>query len=186
MSQQVSIPEMINQSKAVLTSPNEITFERYERSGNLTHAAIYIGIAAVIAGLLGLITPPFGFGGLLSGILGALANFFIFTGLVFYIGRSQGGTGTFDEVAYTFSLFIAPLIVIRAVVGLFAIIPILGPLFIFIVGLVLLVAQVYFAYIAVRSSMNLVDQTKSIITLGGAFLGTLLVYVIIAAIAAAF
>jgi hypothetical protein len=89
-------------------------------------------------------------------------------------------------VAYTFSLFIAPLIVVDAVVGLFAIIPILGPLFIFIVGLLLLVAQVYFAYIAVRSSMNLADQTKTIITLGGAFLGTLLVYAIIAAIAAAF
>jgi hypothetical protein len=186
MAQQVSIPEMINQSKAVLTSPNEITFERYERSGNLTNAAIYIGIAAVIAGILGLVTPPFGFGGFLSGILSALANFFIFTGLVFYIGRSQGGTGTFDEVAYTFSLFIAPLIVIGAVVGLFAIIPILGPLFIFIVGLLLLAIQVYFAYIAVRSSMNLVDQTKSIITLGGAFLGTLLVYVIIGMIAAIF
>lgn len=176
---QASIPEMFQQSKMVLTTPSVATFERYERNGNLTNAAIYVGIAALIAGLLGLTG---GIMGLIAGVLASLAQFFIFTGLVYYIGKSQGGTGTFDEVAYTFSLFIAPLIVIGAVVSLFGIIPLLGPLFVFVVALILLVVQAYFAYLAVQSSMNIADTGKSFMTLGGAIIGTLLIMVIIRAV----
>jgi hypothetical protein len=173
---QASIPEMFNQSKMVLATPSVATFERYERSGTLVNAAIYVGIAALIAGLLGLTG---GIAGLIGGVLGALAQFFIFTGLVYYIGKSQGGTGTFDEVAYTFSLFIAPLIVIGAVVSLFGIIPLLGPVFVFVVALILLLVQAYFAYLAVQSSMNIADTAKSFLTLGGAVIGTFLIMFLI-------
>ncbi len=177
MTQQLNIPGMLNQSKDVLTSPNVGTFERYERSGTLTSAAIYVAIAALIAGILGIFYG--GILGIIAGILRALAQFFIFSGLVYYIGKSQRGTGTFDEVAYTFSLFIAPLIVIGGVLSLFSVIPVLGPIVALLGALALLVAQVYYAYIAVKSSMNIRETGPAAITLGGAFLGTLIILFII-------
>ncbi|MBX0328646.1 YIP1 family protein [Oscillochloris sp. ZM17-4] len=184
MMQQVSLPEMVAQSRDVISNPSVGTFERYERRGTTTNAAIYVGVASVVAGVLGLTG---GLGGLLSGILGALIGFFVFTGMVFYIGKSvAGGTGTWDEVAYTFSLFVAPLTVLGAVISLvvwlFSFIPILGflvALLSFPIALIILLAQAYFAYIAVQSSMNIRDQGKAIITLGLSVVGTVIVQMII-------
>lgn len=177
---QAKIPEMVNQSMEILQKPSEVTFEKYEQSGTVTDAAIYVGAAAVIAGVLGIFTG--GLSGIITGLLGTLANFFVFSGLVYYIGKQQGGTGTFDEVAYTFSLFIAPLGVIGGVLTLLMVIPLLGVILALVGGLALIVAQLYFAFIAVRSSMNLVDQNKSLITLGGAILGSIVVQLLIGAI----
>ncbi|MCG8352400.1 MAG: YIP1 family protein [Chloroflexales bacterium] len=183
MSQQTSIPQMVTQSRDVLTNPSVPTFERYERRGTFASAAIYVGLAALIAGVLGSVG---GLGGIIYNAISALINFFLFTGLVYYIGKQQGGTGTFDEVAYTFSLFIAPLAVIGAAIGLvlgiLGSIPFLGivaGLAGALVAIIILVAQVYFAYLAVQSSMNIVDQGKALITLGGAFLATVLIQIIL-------
>lgn len=177
MTRQVSLPEMVAQSRDVISNPSVGTFERYEHQGTIANAAIYVGIAAVISGVLGITD---GISGLFGGIINALIGFFIFTGLVFSIGRNiANGTGSWDEVAYTFSLFIAPLTVIGAllslVVWIFHFIPILGALISILgilVTLVILLAQAYFAYIAVQSSMNVRDQSKALMTLGLAVLGT--------------
>ncbi len=187
MMQQSSITEMVAQSRDIISNPSVGTFERYEQRGTTTNAAIYIAIAAVIAGVLGIYGGPLG---IIGGALSALIGFFVFTGLVFYIGKNvANGTGTWDEVAYTFSLFIAPLTVVGAVVTLVAwvlsLIPLLGGLFFLLGGLVtllILVIQAYFAYIAVQSSMNIRDQGKALTTLGLAVIGTLIVQLIIAAI----
>ena len=189
MIRQTTIPEMIAQSKDVISNPSVGTFERYEQRGTVTNAAIYVGIAAAISGLLGYTN---GIGGLLLGVISALVGFFVFTGMVFYIGRSiAGGTGTWDEVAYTFSLFIAPLIVVGALLGLvvwgFHFIPILGTLIGLlglVVSLLILLVQAYFAYIAVQSSMNILDQSKALTTLGLAVVGTFVVQIVISAILA--
>lgn len=181
---QVSIPEMINQSRDIMTNPSVETFERYERHGNMTNAAIYVGIAAIISGLLGLSN---GIGGLLASAIGGLIGFFVFTGMVFYIGRNIAeGTGTWDEVAYTFSLFAAPLTVVGAVLNLivwiFKAIPFLGALIGligFLIALLILLVQAYFAYIAVQSSMNIRDQGRAITTLGLAVVGTFIVQFVI-------
>ncbi len=181
---QVSIPEMINQSRDVMTNPSVATFERYEKYGNTTSAAIYVGIAAIISGILGLSN---GIGGLFSALIVALLGFFIFTGMVFYIGRNIAeGTGTWDEVAYTFALFIAPLTVVGAILNLVVwilkAIPIFGGLFWLLGGvatLLILLVQAYFAYIAVQSSMNIRDQSRAITTLGLAVVGTFIVQFVI-------
>jgi hypothetical protein len=185
MIQQSSIPEMVAQSRDIISNPSVITFERYERRGTMVNAAIYVGVAAVVAGLLGLVGGP---GGLIRGLVSALIGFFAFTGLVFYVGKSvAGGTGSWDEVAYTFSLFVAPLTVLSAllafVVWLFSFIPVLGFLVGFaglLIGIAILLAQAYFAYVAVQSSMNIRDQGKAIITLALAVVGTFLAQMIIA------
>ncbi|MCA9838009.1 MAG: YIP1 family protein, partial [Trueperaceae bacterium] len=100
------VSEMIQQSREVVTKPSVASFERYETSGTMQDALIYVAIAAAISGLLGL---GGGIGGLISGIVTTLLGFFIFTYLIFWIGKQQGGTGSLDEVAYTFSLFWVPL-----------------------------------------------------------------------------
>lgn len=176
-----NLSEMVNSSINVMTRPSVSTFETYERRGSLQSALIYVGVAALISGILGAVSG--GVLGLLAGLVGALVGFVVFTYSVFFIGRSQGGTGTFDEVAYTFSLFMAPLTVIGAVLGLLGyVVPILGACVAFIVGIGLLVLQVYLGYLAVQSSMNLTDKTKAIITLVAAAIISFIVNLVIASI----
>ncbi len=177
MTEQSSIPEMINQSIQVITNPSVATFERYERKGTMVQAAIYVGIIAAITGLLGLSS---GITGFIGGIINTLIGFFIFTGIVYYVGQQQGGTGTFDEVAYTFSLFWGPLSLIIALGTLILVITIIGIILVPVWLLAGLIASAYFAYLAVQSSMNLVDRNKILITLAAAVIGTWIVQALIA------
>ncbi len=179
-----SLSEMVNSSIVVITKPSVATFEMYERRGNLQNALIYVAIGAVISGIFGLIGN--GVAGLITGIISTIIAFLVFTYAVFFIGKTQGGTGTYDEVAYTFSLFNVPLSVIGAFLGMLAgLVPLLSCI-VAPLALVLLVANIYFGYLAVQSSMNLRDTTKAIITLVGAgvvyFIVTLLVGAIIGTI----
>ena len=167
-----SLSEMVNSSIVVLTKPSVSTFEMYERRGNLQNALIYVAIAALIAGVLGLFG---GIGGLIAGILTTLVGFIVFTYAVFFIGRAQGGTGTYDEVAYTFSLFYVPLSIIGSVIGIIPIINCIAPIF-------LLAASIYYGYLAVQSSMNLRDTGKAILTLVGAAVINFIVGIIIASV----
>jgi uncharacterized membrane protein len=171
-----SLSETFNNSIAVLTKPSVATFELYERRGTLQTALIYVAIAAVVGALFGLLG---GLTGALSSFVSVFVSFLLFTGTTYYVGKTQGGTGSFDEVAYTFSLFWVPLSLLATVVTIVLTITIVGICLLPIVAIAALVAQVYFAYLAVQSSMNLVDTSKVLITLGAAavvtFLGNLIV-----------
>jgi hypothetical protein len=165
MIQGVSIGEMLNQSMTVLTKPSVQSFEQYERRGTQREGLIYVGAAAVLAGLVGavfgLLTGGIAglIGGLVLGTVGPLLSYFVFSFLIYTIGKSQGGTGTQDEVFYTTSLYTAPILAVTGVVNA---IPLLGCLLLpatFVLGLY----QLYLGYLATRSSMNL-DQNKAIIT----------------------
>jgi hypothetical protein len=182
---------MVSQSGEVLTSPNRETFERYEKQGNLRDAVTYVGIAAAVSGAVGLV---FGFGnlplgpvvGLLRGVILPFVMYFSFTGLVYLIGKQfGGGTGTFDEVAYSFALFGVPISLIGTlfylVLGVLAGIPLIGVLFVFIalvIWIVLLSVQIYFAYVAIQSSMNMDSSTNTLVTLVLAGIGTLMAMMI--------
>lgn len=186
ISNQSSLAEMVTQSRAIMANPSVPTFERYERHGSLGSAAVYVLVAAVVAGILRALTAllPYTPGNpitaFLGGVLGSLVSFVLFTGLVFYLGRSLfGGTGTWDEVAYTFALFSAPLAVIGALLTFVGVllggIPVLGWLIGLASGLgslVVLLLQAYFAFIAVQSSMNITDPIKSIANLLLAMIAT--------------
>lgn len=147
-----SIPEMLRQSRAILTSPSVANFERFEGRGNLADALIYVTVAAAITGVFGLAE---GIGGFLRNILGALLGFLIFTYLVHWIGTRRGGTGTVDEVAYSFALFWAPLSVLFGVAAFLLAITIIGIVLIPLVLLAAFVINIFFAYLAVQSSLNL-------------------------------
>ena len=159
---QASISDMVNQSRAVLTKRSVATFEEFENRGTLREALIYMAIAAGLAGLIGL---SGGIRGLLTGVIGTLVGFLVFTYLVYFIGKSQGGTGTLDQVAYSFSLFYAPLSVIVSVLTFVLVITLVGILLIPFVGILAIIANIYFAYLAVQSSMNLTDNGKVWLTL---------------------
>ncbi len=174
-----TLMNMVNQSIQVLSKPSVATFEQYENKGTLREAVIYVLAASIITGLLSLGS---GLGGFLNGIIGTIIGFLVFTYLVHYVGKSQGGTGSLDNVAYTFALFWAPINVLVAVVSLILIITLIGIFLIPLLVIVALVINVYFAYLAVQSSMNLRESGKIWITLGVAFVGTLFASIVIAAI----
>ena len=191
MMKPMSFLEMLDQSRDIMLNPSVATFERHEQRGTLTNAAIYVGVAALISALIGAISG--GPAGFLSSLLASLAQFFVFTGMVYLLGKSMfGGTGNWDEVAYTFSLFTAPLILLGALVGLiivlFSWIPVLNLLVGLaglVVALLMLAVQIYYAYLAVQSSMNIRTGSQAAITLVLAFLATLLVTTVLASIVAA-
>lgn len=188
MMKPMSFLEMLDQSRDIMLNPSVATFERHEQRGTLTNAAIYVGVAALISALIGAISG--GPAGFLTSLLSSLAQFFVFTGMVYFLGKSMfGGTGNWDEVAYTFSLFTAPLILLGALVSLiivlFSWIPVLNLLVGLaglVVALLMLAVQIYYAYLAVQSSMNIRTGSQAAITLVLAFLATFLVSLVLSSI----
>lgn len=160
----LNIGGMVQQSIEVITRPSVAAFERYERSGTAREAFIYVGLAAVIGALLKLLlslhtSAAYAVGIAVLTLISTLLGFFVFTFAVNWAGKQFfHGSGSYDEVAYTFALFYAPLSLIAAVLGL---IPIIGLL----VGLAVLVGYVYYGYLAVQASMNIRDTGQAIILL---------------------
>lgn len=155
-----SISEMVASSIAVLTQPAVATFERFEKRGGVQQALIYAAVGALISGIGSFRS---GIGGYIAGVIAALLSILLFAFLVFYIGRAFGGTGTLNEVIYSIALFTVPL---QAVSGLLNIIPVVGPIIGFVIGLY----GIYLGYLVVRSSMNITDTGKAIGTLVLAYL----------------
>jgi hypothetical protein len=174
-----TIMNMVSQSIQVVTKPSVATFEQYENKGTMRDALIYVAIAAVLTGLLGLTG---GLGGFIRGVLVTLIGFFVFTYLVHWFGKQQGGTGTLDQVGYTFALFWAPLAVIFGAITLVLFITLIGIFLIPLAAIVAIVVNVYFAYLAVQASMNLKESGKIWLTMIVAFVGTLVVNIVLSRI----
>ncbi|MCX7739469.1 MAG: YIP1 family protein [Meiothermus sp.] len=174
-----TLSQMFSQSLQVLSRPSVATFEELENKGTLREALIYVLVAAVVTGLLGTGSSATGF---LSSVIGTLAGFLVFTYLVYYVGQNQGGSGSLDQVAYTFALFWAPINVIFSALGFLLVITVLGILLLPLLALAALAVNAYFAYLAVQSSMNLRERGKIWLTLVAAFLGALVVSLLTAAL----
>lgn len=176
MTKAPGIPDMVNQSMEVLSKRDVPTFEKYEDKGTVREAIIYIGLAAVLSGLLGLTG---GIGGFLNGVISTILGFLVFTYVIYYFGKTQGGSGSFDHVAYSFALFWAPLAVLFSALTLVLLITVIGIVFIPLVAILAIAANVYFAYMAVQLSMNLRENSKIWITLVVAFIVTVVAQMII-------
>jgi len=174
-----TVMKMVNQSIQVLTKPGVATFEQYENKGTQREAVIYVLVAAAITGLFSL---GGGLGAFLNGIVVTIVGFLIFTYLVHYVGKAQGGSGSLDNVSYTFALFWAPINVLFALASLILTITVIGIFLIPLLAIGALVVNVYFAYLAVQSSMNLRDSGKIWVTLAVAFVGTLVANLVISGI----
>lgn len=92
-------------------------------------------------------------GAIIGGLIFTLLAFFVWTGLVYLLGRLFGGTGAFGELAYDIALFWAPIAVIRALIGVIAIGPVaaIGG----IIGLIVGLYNIYLSWLSVQSGMNL-------------------------------
>ncbi|HEU4329256.1 MAG TPA: Yip1 family protein [Roseiflexaceae bacterium] len=181
--QGVPIREMIDQSMTVLTKPSVPSFEEYEKRGGLREGLTYVGVAAAIAGVVGLLGGLItggvlgGIAALIGAVLSVVLGYLVFGFLIFFIGKQFGGTGSQDEVLYSTALYAAP---IQAVVGVVNAIPLLNCLAAPAV-LVLGIYQIYLGYLATRASMNL-TQNNAIITLVLAFLAQVVIGVIVGVI----
>ncbi len=164
MAARSSITDMFTQSRDVLTNRSVAAFERHEKSGTLRDAVAYVALAGAITGLFGLTD---GLGGFIANILFTILGFLIFTYIVHWLGSRRGGTGTLDEVAYSFALFWAPLSVLISIVTLILILTLVGVLLIPLVAIAGIALNVYFAYLATQSSMNLAPggQTWGVLAL---------------------
>ncbi len=160
---QAQVSDMFAQSAAVLASPSARTFERFEKRGGLPQALLYVLLAALVSALVAALFAPLHadvtvVGQFVSRLIGIPAQFFLFTGLVYLIGRQFRGTGTYPEVAYSFALFFVPLSIIISLLG---VVPLLGAL---VKGVVWLV-MAGLGYLAARSSMNLRNANQAALTL---------------------
>jgi len=73
-------------------------------------------------------------------IIGVPIGFFIGMGILFLIAKMFGGSGTFLQQAYAFSLFYVPIQLVSSIVGL---VPILGSLVAFVLGIYSIVLAVF-------------------------------------------
>ncbi len=172
----VPISEMIDQSIKVISNPTVATFDNYENRGTMRDALIYVGLGALVSGALSF---SGGLGAIIGGAISALATFLVFVYVVHAFGKSQGGTGTLDQVAYTFSLFWMPLSILFAVLTFVLAITIVGILLIPALLFAFLAANAYFGYVGVQSSMNLTKGSQAIVTLVVAVIATGITYGII-------
>jgi Yip1 domain len=183
MIQGVSINEMISQSMTVLTKPSVQSFEQFEKRGGQREALIYVGVAAVIGAVLSAIFGLIGggitgaIGGLIGGLVLPLLSFYVSAWLIYTVGKSQGGTGTQDEVFYSIALYLAPILAINGVIGSNVLFACLA----FPVSLALGLYGIYLGYLAIRSSMNL-EQNKAIITMVLAFIAQVVIGIIVASV----
>lgn len=171
-----SISRMISQSREILARRNVATFEKFEKDGTLRDAIIYVAIAAAISGLAGLAQGP---GGFISNVLTTIFGFLVFIYLVHWLGTQRGGTGTLDEVAYSFALFWAPVGVLTGLASLVLVLTIVGIFLLPLLLIAALVINIWFAYMATQASLNLEPggKTWSVLILAG--LGALVVNMIV-------
>ena len=137
----------------VVTKPNEQTFVEIASSpnaktstaflwvfiGSLVNSFIlYLAQGALISSMLSDFNNGNALGGgmgisFISAICGApvaavvsMLFFAIFTGVIQWVAKMFGGTGTFEQLAYTFAAITVPFNLISGILGLLAAIPYIG------------------------------------------------------------
>jgi hypothetical protein len=89
--------------------------------------------------------------------------------------KKDVATGRCDRINICFALFYAPLTVLFAALTLVLVITLVGIFLLPFVGIAAIIANIYFAYLAVQSSMNITEGSKIWITLLLAGLGSFVV-----------
>ena len=109
--------------------------------------------------------------------------FLITTALIQWVAKLLGGTGSFDRLAYTFSMIVVPYTVVTAVLTLIGIIPIIGIL----TGLASFAFSIYIIVLEVLAikAVNGLDTVKAIgaVLLPGIVIGIFICCCIIASMA---
>jgi len=107
--------------------------------------------------------PSIGFGTIICGApvgaIFAVLGFAVFVALTQWVAKLFGGTGTFEKLAYTFSMITVPVSVISAVLSLVGIIPFIGIL----TGLIGFGLGIYVLVLEVQAikAVNRLDTLKA-------------------------
>jgi len=142
-----------------ITKPNERTFTKLAASPNAKMSTAFLWVfigslvnvfaASLVQGaVMGRMMEQFGYdslprtlfgGGFISAICGAPVGavvsvlfFAMFTGVVQWVAKMFGGTGTFEQLAYVFAAITVPFTLASTVFSLFAAIPYIGLCFVFL------------------------------------------------------
>src|SRR5919197_651590 len=106
MNAQIQLSRMVRQSADVMAHPSVRTFNYYGARASDSDALLYVTVGVVLVTLLSMIVfRSLDIIGLAFAVVNQLFDFYIFAGVVYFVGRQFGGIGSFPTVAYTFSLF---------------------------------------------------------------------------------
>lgn len=119
--------------------------------GNAMQSNIIFGLVAGL-GLLAIIIMP------IIGALVTVVGSFIGYGIMYFVAKLLGGTGTFDANYFLGAKLLVPLIVANIIVGLLGIVPLIGAL----VNLIWFFYSVYLTVVLV-STANKLNMLKSLI-----------------------
>ena len=171
MNAQVRIREMLNYSFDVLRHPSVKTFRFYSARASDSDALTYVAVVAFLIGIISIFIGGVGSAiNLLLTMVNTLFNFYIFSGVVYFIGKQFGGGGEFESVVYTFSLFHVPILLLTWLFQLVAVyvIPDMN-LFIYI-NLVGAAVQAFYAYLAVQACLYFSSRRDALLTVGAGIL----------------
>jgi hypothetical protein len=151
----MQLSRMVRQSVDVILHPSVRTFNYYGARSSDNETLLFVSVAAVLIGLIGLILArSLDLIGMAFGVVNQLFEFYIFAGVTYFVARQFKGIGSFTTVAYTFSLFYVPIMLLVWALGLALAFSRLGPpiapLLISALGLL---AQAFYAYLAVQAAM---------------------------------
>jgi hypothetical protein len=149
---------MLAQSRDALIHPQPRTFYNFAARGSDSDALTYVAVAAFLTTVLEMLALGGGDAlGLIRGVLNQLFGFYLFAGVIYFMGTQQGGRGTFQEIAYTFSLFYVPLqVLLWALVWLVVLSPLAVAAlpWLWLAPLIGLLAQAFYAQRAVKGVMG--------------------------------
>jgi hypothetical protein len=154
---QAGLQDVVNSWIAAITKPNVQTFAAEVPRTSQNRLIMSVGLATVIAAVLGLI------GGLFThNMVGSFVGSLIFTpvgflvgqGIIYLIAKMVGGNGSYMEQAWVMSTFWAPILVLTNI-------PIIGG----IIGLIAWIYSLYLTYLALQPTHRM-DSTKALTVVG--------------------
>lgn len=193
-----AIRQLPNQYLKVLTKPSAATFAEEQSKAAWNIVWVQLLALAVIAAVLGYfarlissslipttMSPAMQQAAAIESafaqLIGVPLGFFIGVGILYLIARAFGGQGTFLAQGYTYLLFEVPLSII---VALLALIPILGALVAFAVGIYALVLEIFSIMAVHRLSGGKATLVVFLPVIVVLVLGCIVVVIIIAVLAA--
>jgi hypothetical protein len=185
----IALQRMVSESFDVLVHPQPRIFRSYGARGSDGDALTYVALAAFITTLLDFVVFRSGSALTLAwSVIDKLFAFYIFAGVISFIGQQRGGLGNFTEIAYTFALFYVPIDILSWLIARLALLTPLGPVllpWLWLIQIVAFVAQAYYAHIAIRGVMGL-RQKEAWIAVGAGILTLLIIRLAFSRGAAAF
>ena len=154
---QAGLQDVVNSWIAAITKPNVQTFAAEVPRTSQNRLIMSVGLATVVAAVLGLIGGVFS-GNLVGSFIASLiftpVGFFIGQGVIYLLAKLLGGNGSFMEQSWVMSTFWAPILIAGNI-------PIIGGILGFVGGLY----SLYLTYLALQPTHRM-DSTKAMTVVG--------------------